>query len=110
MYQQEIFYLLDRSCGWGHACNQIQNAAFHTLPLSEWNGVALRQEKDIQDCEGSDYLIMNGQYFDWKEFEIKEVAIIMAYLSYFTDLQLKKILNYLRMEKFNEPLLNDKHN
>lgn len=96
MNKYEIIELLDRSDGWGKACNQIQDAAFEVLTDSEWDAFAIRQERDYQNCEGSDYLIMNGQYFDWRQFKTKETDIILAYLSYFTEPQLEKILKYLK--------------
>lgn len=99
MIQEKIISLLDRSNGWGKACNQIQDAAFETFSAIQWNTFAARQEKDYNECEGSDFLIMNGHYFDWKEFEIKENEIILAYLSYFTDSQLEKIYKYLCSKK-----------
>lgn len=99
MIQEKIISLLDRSKGWGKACNQIQDAAFETFSAIQWNTFAARQEKDFNKCGGSDFLIMNGRYFDWKEFESKETEIILAYLSYFTDSQLEKIYKYLYSKK-----------
>ena len=96
MIQDEIIELLDLSQGWGKCCNQIQDAAYETMTVLQWNAFALRQEKDMNECEGSDYLILNDHYFDWKEFDRKAREIVMAYLSYFTEPQLIKILTYLK--------------
>ena len=96
MNKYEIIELLDRSNGWGKACNQIQDAAYNVLSVAQWNAFALRQEKDYMECDGSDYVVMNGHCFDWKEFKTKETDIILAYLSYFSEPQLEKILKYLK--------------
>ena len=95
MDKMNIVKLLDCSNGWGKACNQIQDAAYEVLTTAQWNSIILRQGRDLTECDGSDFLIMNGQFFDWKEFKTKETDIILAYLSYFTEPQLEKIFNYL---------------
>lgn len=95
MNKINIIKLLDCSNGWGKACNKIQDAAYETMATSEWNAFALRQERDYKECEGSDYVVLNGHYFDWKEFDCRATDIVLAYLSYFTEPQLEKIFNYL---------------
>ena len=94
----EILKLVDRSSGWGKACNQIQDAADATMTVAQWNAFAERQAADFNKCEGSDFVVFNNQYFDWKEFKSKEADIILAYLSYFTDNQITKILDYFQKE------------
>ena len=96
MLTEEIIKLVDLSDGWGKACNQIQDAASETMTVLQWNAFALRQDKDMQECDGSDYIIFNGQMFDWKVFEPKKVEIVKAYLSYFSEPQLVKILAHLQ--------------
>ena len=92
----DIIKLLDFSEGWGKACNQIQDAAYETMTIGQWNAFAACQEKDYNECEGSDFVVFNGHYFDWKEFGSKATEIVMAYLSYFTETQLEKILKHLQ--------------
>lgn len=94
--QIDIINLLDLSEGWGKACNKIQDAAYATMTVSQWNAFALRQERDMMKSEGSDFIIFNGHYYDWKEFNSKAAEIVMAYLSYFSESQLEKILKYLQ--------------
>jgi len=96
--EEQILELVDRSEGWGKALNQIQDAADVTMTTAQWNAFAAKQEEDFNACEGSDFLVLNGHYFDWKEFKIKEAEIILAYLTYFTENQLVKIVDYLRKE------------
>ncbi len=96
MYQDEIIELLDLSQGWGKCCNQIQDAAYETMTPLRWNAFAARQNKDAEECEGEDFVVFNGQYFDWREFDRKAREIVMAYLSYFTEPQLMRILTYLK--------------
>ena len=96
MLTYDILSILDLSQGWGKACNKIQDVAYKTMTISQWNAFAIRQERDYMECEGSDYVVLNGHYFDWKEFDCKAADIVLAYLSYFTEPQLEKILKYLK--------------
>lgn len=96
MLTEDVLNLLDLSQGWGKACNKIQDAAYETMTVKQWNTFAIRQEHDYKECEGNDYVVFNGQYFDWKEFDTRAKDIVMAYLSYFTEPQLEKILKHLK--------------
>jgi len=96
MYTYEIIKLLNLSEGWGKACDQVQDAAYNTMTVNQWNAFAIRQKRDIMQGEGSDFIVFNGHYYDWKEFDFKTTEIVTAYLSYFSEEQLKKILAYLQ--------------
>ena len=91
----KILDVVDMSGGWGPACNQIQDAACEVLSVRDWNLVSSRVEKDLELSEGSDFLMMNGHYFDWKEFGQKKVDIVRSYLLYYSPEQLVKIHRYL---------------
>ena len=81
--------------GWGKCCNQIQDAADKALTDNQWNAYIQRAGRDLEECEGSDFLIINGQCWDWKEFDHKTGEIVFAYLDYFSEPELKRILKYL---------------
>lgn len=91
----KILNLVDMSDGWGPACNQIQDAAYKVLSVKDWNDVSSRVGEDLELSEGSDFITMNGHYFDWKEFDRRKVDIVYAYLLYYSSEQLVKIHRYL---------------
>lgn len=95
----QILDLVDMSDGWGTACNQIQNAAYKVLSVKDWNDVSSRVGKDLELSEGSDFIMMNNHYFDWKEFDQRKADIVRAYLLYYSPEQLVKIHRYLRTEQ-----------
>ena len=75
----------------GHALNHIQNTAEKVLSKRRWYQYLVASSKDAQECDGMDYLLINGQYFDWKEFGWNKNAIVMAFLEYFTNDEIKQI-------------------
>ena len=91
----KILDVVDMSGGWGTACNKIQDAAYEVLSVKDWNDVSSRVDKDLEISEGSDFIMMNNHYFDWKEFDQRKVDIVRAYLLYYSPEQLVKIHRYL---------------
>lgn len=81
--------------GWGVACSRIQDVAFDVLTDKELIKITKNSQKDFDECDGSDFLVMNGKYFDWKEFGYRYRDIIAAYLDYYTNDQLKLIASHL---------------
>lgn len=75
----------------GQALNLIQDIAEKVLTKRRWRQYLVASNKDAQECEGMDGLLINGEYFDWKEFECKKNNIILAYLRYFTEDEIKII-------------------
>ena len=91
MTKYELLESLNMSQSWGKICNQIQDAAEKALTTLQWNAYLHKANKDMGECDGSDFLVLNGQYFDWKEFESKKTEIVLAFLDYFTDVQIYRI-------------------
>lgn len=65
--------------------------------MKELSRISAKCQKDFESCDGSDYLLLNGQYFDWKEFGPRYRDIVAAYLDYYTDAQLKLIFKRLQL-------------
>lgn len=80
---------------WGKVLNSIQSAAEEVLDEKEFDSYLTKSNKDADDCDGMDGILFNGKYFDWREFKTKAKEIVLAYLKYFNDSQLKRIANKL---------------
>lgn len=78
---------------WGAVCNYIQDVAETVLTNKEWNDYLLTSVADAETCNDMDGVLLNGQYFDWRECYTKIEEITKAYLDYFTDEQLERIEN-----------------
>ena len=77
---------------WGYAANRIQDIAEKVLSKKEFRSYLIESNKDMEECDGMDGQLFNGQYFDWKVFETQSQNIINAFLDYFSENQLAKIL------------------
>lgn len=75
----------------GHSLNHIQNTAEKVLTKKRWREYLLASNKDAQVCDGMDGILLNGEYFDWKEFGYRKNEIVKAYLRYFTEEEVQKI-------------------
>lgn len=75
----------------GQSLNHIQDIAEHVLNKRRWRQYLVATGKDAQACDGMDGLLINGEYFDWKEFEYRKDDIVMAFLRYFTDEEIGQI-------------------
>lgn len=80
-----------RKLNMGKSLNKIQDVAERILTKRRWRQYLIDANKDVDKCKGMDGLFINGEYFDWKEFEWNKDAIIMAYLRYFTDEEIMQI-------------------
>ena len=76
---------------WGKVCNNIQDVAFDVLPEKSLIRYTKLSQKDIAICDGADFVVFNGQYFDWREFGYRSRDIVSAFLDYFTEQDLIKI-------------------
>lgn len=74
----------------GNSLNHIQDVAERVLSPRKWTRYVAKSHKDYVSCEGMDGILLNGQYFDWKEFVIHKDDMVKAYLRYFdeSDIQL----------------------
>ncbi len=68
---------------WGVLCNEIQDVAYKHISTKDWNAYCISANKDFKTCDGSDFLCMNGHFWDWKEFDSSTVSIVSAFLDYF---------------------------
>lgn len=93
--KEKILKQFNINGNWGEVCNDIQNIAFEVLPeksLKKYNKLV---GEDLEKCEGSDFVVFNGQYFDWKEFGYRSRDIVSAFLDYFSNTDLLKIAEAL---------------
>ena len=91
MTKYELLKHLNMNQSWGEICNQVQDAAEKALTDAAWNTYIRKANHDLEQCEGSDFVLMNGQYFDWKEFDSKKTEIVLAFLEYFSGTDLYRI-------------------
>lgn len=89
----------------GYILNKIQDSAEKVLSEDEFSDILDAANKDLEDCEGTDALYLNGDAYDWKEFELKKDAIIDSYLKYYSEDQLEKINKDL--DNIDEALLKE---
>lgn len=80
---------IDWKLSWGKICDNINKIAERVLTPKAFNRIRKAQQKDLEECEGCDYVVFNGHYFDWKEFDYNKVAIVNAFLEYFTPRELE---------------------
>ena len=75
----------------GEALNLIQDVAESVLSKKRWKQYLTASNKDADECDGMDGMLLNGEYFDWREFNWNKNAIINAFLRYFTEDEINKI-------------------
>lgn len=81
--KNKILAKLDTSKEWGVLCNQVQDVAEEHLSNHAFGQYIRKASRDLRECEGSDFLVMNGHYWDWREFDSNTVPIVLAFLDYF---------------------------
>lgn len=79
----------------GAALNHIQDVAEQILSEERWDSFLIATNVDASECEGMDGMLLNGEYFDWREFEFKKNEIIRAFLRYFTYEEIASIAKAL---------------
>lgn len=79
----------------GKAANKINRVAQEVLPKEQFHKITDKQNDDINECDGMDGMLLNGEYFDWKEFETRRDDMIKAFLRYFDTQQLQLIADKL---------------
>lgn len=75
----------------GVALNVIQDSAEMNLPKKRFKQFLAASNKDYEACEGQDGILLNGEYFDWKQFTRRKDDIIAAFCRYFSEEELEKI-------------------
>lgn len=80
----------------GKVMNTLQDIAEKILSNKQLDKFFAAISKDYEECEGSDYMILNGHFFDWKEFDYKKVEMVNAFLSYFPAEKITDIENYIK--------------
>ena len=92
---QDIIVKKVRPYDMGYSLNHIQDVAEQVLTPKRWTEYLIASNADANECEGMDGILINGEYFDWKEFGPHKERIVRAYLRYFTDDELVLIANAL---------------
>ena len=64
--------------GWGAILNRIQDAAEIALPKKNFETYLKKANVEQEKTEGSDGVLFNGEYFDWREFDSKRLEIVRA--------------------------------
>lgn len=90
MYEK-ILKKVDSKSEIGATLNYLQDVAEQVLSEKEFTLYLVKSTKDMDECEGMDGMLINGQYFDWREFNFKQREMISAWLSYFSESQVDKI-------------------
>lgn len=85
--------------GWGAILNRIQEAAEQVLPMKSLEDYINKAVKDEAASDGTNGVIFNGEYFDWREFDAKRVQIVKAYMKYFTTGELNMIYRQLKTRR-----------
>lgn len=75
----------------GNSLNRIQDVAEKVLTPRKWVRYVAKSHKDYVACEGMDGILLNGEYFDWKEFTYNKDNIVKAYLRYFDENDIRLI-------------------
>lgn len=91
----QILSHLKIGTNWGKACNVVQEVAEKHLSVESWNAYITRVTKDMAECNGSDFLFMNGHYWDWKQFDSCAAEIVNTFLDYFGDTDLEIIAQHM---------------
>lgn len=79
---------------WGRVLNILQTIAEKVLSENEFSRYVNKSVADAGRCVGMDGILINGHYFDWKDFNKKSEDIVLAWLDYFTPSQVKRIADY----------------
>ena len=86
-----IILIKVKNLNMGQALDFIQSIAEHVLSKRRWRQYLIASSQDAEECDGMDGILLNGEYFDWKEFEWNKNKIILAYLRYFTEEEIRNI-------------------
>ena len=90
-----VLFKINFERDFGEILNHLQDVAEKALPKKEFNEYLRKSCADMGECDAMDGILINGYYFDWKEFNSKKVEIVTAWLSYFNEKQLIKIAQAL---------------
>lgn len=90
-----VLFKLNFERDFGEILNHLQDVAEKALTKREFYKYLRASCADMGKCDGMDGILINGHYFDWKEFKYKKVEIVTAWLNYFNEKQLIKIAQAL---------------
>ena len=84
---------LNKKNSFGEWANLIQDIAcdLPTMTDDHWDLIYNRMQSDVDVTEGTDGVLINGTYYDWKEFTTKRNDMIRDYLGYYDDKTLKGV-------------------
>lgn len=69
-----------KSEGWGAIFNYIQNTAEKVLTKKEFNKFLEITGNEFEQCDGQDGQLVNGVYYDWKEFQTKRDEMVCGFI------------------------------
>lgn len=90
-----ILYYSTDTRTWGEILNEIQDVAYDVLSSQEYLEYYYKAQADEVECQVQDGILLNGDYYDWKEFTTKKMDIISSWLNYFSEDSLEKIYKAL---------------
>ena len=73
------------NCSWGKIFNFIQDVAEKTLTKKEFYKFLELTNNEVELCDGEDGHLVNGHYYDWKEFDIKRDDMVNDFLDIFDN-------------------------
>ena len=90
MFKEKILEKVNLKRDFGYVLNELQDIACENLSKRSVNNYLRASCRDANACEGMDGMLINGHYWDWKEF-FKVREIVSAWLDYFTESELQTI-------------------
>lgn len=84
---------LNTKNNFGEWANLIQDIASEVPSMTDdhWNMIYDRMKADCDATEGQDGILINGSYYDWKQFDTQRNDMIRDYLKYFDDQTLLEV-------------------
>ena len=80
----------------GMCLNYLQSLMAVELSSKAFNRYLKLATQDANMCDGMDGMLLNGEYFDWKEFDWNKESMIKAYLRYFNENEIELIYKYFK--------------
>ena len=97
--KDNLMFLIERDSKneWGKWADLIQDIASElpTMTKEHWDEIYAHMKTDIDACEGQDGTLINGNYYDWREYTTRRNEILRSFLDYFDDETLKGVFNQI---------------
>lgn len=97
--KENLMFLIERDSknDWGKWADIIQDIAsgLPTMTTEHWNEIYEHMKADIDACEDQDGTLINGTYYDWRQYGMYRNDILRSFLDYFDDETIKGVFNQL---------------